>query len=189
MGRLGESGVHAHSLDQHFQEAAKTNRDPTASLAIAASTKIKPQTLDGPREPHLKRDIPQPNRMPVPRRSGRCAATLALVHLKLAAATGNGTTELSAVSEKRGARAPVPRRDLDEKLVFQRNHGLVVLAEGGDALQSALRFRHIHDRSVAVDRMAGGGEVPLPALAAVLDSRVGDGVGGWRHPGNGQRKQ
>lgn len=70
------------------------------------------------------------------------------------------------------------------KLVFQRHHGLVVGAEGGDTLQSALGFGDVHDGAVAVDSVAGGGEVPFPTFARVLDLGLCQGLRGGREPRN-----
>ena len=62
-----------------------------------------------------------------------------------------------------------------EGLVFKGNYGAAVAAEGGDSLQVAVGAGDGHHRAVAVDGVAGGGEVPLPPLERLVIWRVG-----WR---------
>jgi hypothetical protein len=65
---------------------------------------------------------------------------------------------------------------------------LAVAAEGGDALQVAVGLGDGHDRTVAVDGMAAGGEVPFAAFGGALD--LSDGMAnGLRGLGGRQAKE
>lgn len=50
------------------------------------------------------------------------------------------------------------------RLVAQRNHALVALAEGGNALEPAIRLRKHSDGTVAINRVPIIGKVPAAAL-------------------------
>jgi len=54
-----------------------------------------------------------------------------------------------------------------DSLVFQRNHRLVILAEGRYSGQATLGFGDVHDRAIAVDCVTIRGEEPFPPLAGV----------------------
>ena len=58
---------------------------------------------------------------------------------------------------------------LGSELVFKRNYGAAVAAEGGDFLQVAVGAGYGHDRPVAVDGVPAGGEVPAPAFGTFAD--------------------
>jgi len=68
--------------------------------------------------------------------------------------------------------------EASSRLVFQRHHVLVALAEGGDALYSAFWLRQQPDRAQAVDGVAVLREVPAASLAS--GSLGSDVVGGRR---------
>jgi hypothetical protein len=52
-----------------------------------------------------------------------------------------------------------------QQLVFQQDHDLVATAKGCNLRQTSAGHRHGHDRSVAIDGVPGGREVPLPSLS------------------------
>src|SRR5579859_8166040 len=56
------------------------------------------------------------------------------------------------------------REGSELELIFEGNDRAAIAAEGGDSLQVAVGARNRHHRSVAVDGMAGGSEVPASAL-------------------------
>ena len=58
-------------------------------------------------------------------------------------------------------------------LVFERNHGAAVAAEGRNSLERAAGIGYDHDRAVAVDGVAGSGKVPASAFGMVSDRRGG----------------
>lgn len=62
-------------------------------------------------------------------------------------------------------------------LVFERNHGLIILAEGGHTGEAALRLGDVHDGTVAIDGVAVGREIPPPTFSGALDSGLHDRVG------------
>src|SRR6185369_18101291 len=70
-------------------------------------------------------------------------------------------------------------------LIFQRDHILVALAEGGDALQPAFRLRQQPDRAHAVYGVAVFCEVPAASLAR--GSLGGDVIGRRRRGRNPER--
>src|SRR5713226_5596436 len=76
-----------------------------------------------------------------------------------------------------------------DALILQRHHGLFTLAEGGHALQAALRLLHDPHWSVAIHRMAAFGEEPAPAFAGVLrDGAIHRGTRGWAKVRTGHRQ-
>lgn len=56
-------------------------------------------------------------------------------------------------------------------LFFQRNRGAAIAAERCHPLQIAIRARHGHYRTIAINRMPGGGEVPAAAFRMLRDLR------------------
>src|SRR5579871_1345186 len=72
-------------------------------------------------------------------------------------------------------------------LVFEGNDGATVATEGGDLLQVAVVAGNGHDRAVAVDGMAAGGEIPASALGPFADLSGGLAQGPLRsHLHDGQ---
>ena len=76
---------------------------------------------------------------------------------------------MRAEALNRKVRYEIPRRTLRKAtgLVFQRDYGAAVAAEGGDSLQAAVRAGDGHDGSVAIDGVTGGGKIPASTLGAV----------------------
>src|SRR5204863_3189071 len=62
-------------------------------------------------------------------------------------------------------RADHPITRSPDNLVFQWHHHLAILAERCHSLQTATGVCQRHDRTVAIDCVAGPGKVPLAAFA------------------------
>src|ERR1700739_2903997 len=87
-------------------------------------------------------------------------------------------------------RCPLASSEPTRPLVFERDHGAAVAAEGGDFPEVAVTAGDGHHRAIAVDRMAGGGEVPASAfgVSAELGGRLAQRLLGSK-PAAGQTKQ
>ncbi len=74
-----------------------------------------------------------------------------------------------AEDESPGRMRPGPH----ESLIFERDYGAAVAAEGGNFLQAAVGERDGHHRAVAVDGVTVGGKVPASILGVL------HGLGRW----------
>ena len=72
-------------------------------------------------------------------------------------------------------------------LIFQRDYGAAVSAEGGDSLQIAVGAGDGHDRAIAIDGVTGGGKIPASTLG-VLGGLAGGLAHGLRR-GQGAYRQ
>ena len=60
-------------------------------------------------------------------------------------------------------------------LIFQRNYGFAIAAKRSYFLQVSVRGRDSHHRAIAIDGVAGGGEIPASAFGVLCQIREG-----WR---------
>lgn len=72
-------------------------------------------------------------------------------------------------------------------LVFERDYGAAVAAEGGNFLQAAVGERDGHDRAVAVDGMTAGGKIPASILGVLHG--LGGGLAHGLRRGQGAYRQ
>ena len=60
------------------------------------------------------------------------------------------------------------REDCGKKLIFERNHGLIALAEGCNPQKPGVWLRDYHDWTVTINGMATFRQIPLAALSRLL---------------------
>jgi hypothetical protein len=70
-------------------------------------------------------------------------------------------------------------RNCGKKLIFERNHGLVALAECRNPQEPGVWLSDYHDRAVAINGMATFRQIPLAALSRFLILGVNSGKAKW----------